>query len=561
TQNSKLKTQNYLYLFAFTLGLSFTHHMQTVYLVPASIFFIIAVCYKYKKLSPLSLSSLLNMFCLFIIPLFLYLYLPICASTHPVHNWGDPSTFERLIAHLTAEEYRERYFTSTQLLQRLVRHAITYFPLQFSSYFVISGLIGLIFCLLKQRLFFIFLFLIYSADAFYSIHYTILNIEDYYIPSYMIMSIWIGCGFIEISKLIFKFSPNYIYLLYVIILILCPIFLFKFHYFQNDKSKYYLAYDYGRNIINQLEEKSIIFLRGDAVFFPYWYLQYVDGQRKDLISIFRPYLDKEWHFEEIKRKYPELSLGKTKLFPKDDEQLRQARMDEIITWQIDFYPIYALMDESLPSGFSKIPAGIFDRVIKSEKESILSQNIKEVRFNLRGINDKRIYQQDWRTKDEIISNYASIYNNFGLFYSQKGKVRSAIREFKKAIEVSPNDALLHENLGRAYININNIDLSIIEFQKASKLDINNISLHCDLGNLYAQKGRYKEAIAEFQKTIKLDSNNIKAHQNLASVYYNQGEYLKAEKECNLILTINPENTYIKQVLQAISSKIKGGCNK
>ncbi|MEW6617747.1 MAG: DUF2723 domain-containing protein [bacterium] len=566
-QKSKIKNQKYLYLFAFTLGLSFTHHMQTIYLVPASIFFVIVVSWKkwrqenptrkpYLWVLSIDYSLLIKLFCLFILPVFLYLYLPIRASTHPVYNWGDPSTFERLIAHLTAEEYRERYFASTQLLQRLVKHTITFFPLQFSSYFVIISLMGLTFCLSRQRLFFIFLSLICSANAFYSIHYTILNIKDYYIPSYMIMSIWIGYGFIEISKLVVKLLPNYIYSLYVVIIILCPVFLFKSHYFQNDKHKYYFAYDCGMNIMAPLESKSIIFLKGDAVLFPYCYLQYIERKRQDLISIFS-YLDKDWYIEEIKRKYPKLSVSEIKS-PSTNEQLYQIKASEIITQNIDTYPIYALMDEFIPQGFSKIPAGIFYRVIRSKDEQTFISHINEVRFNLRGIHDKEIYQQDWSAKDDVILNYANSYNNLGLLYLQKGEFLLAIREFKKAIKVNPNDALIHTNLAKAYLQINNIERGVIEFQKASKLNPNNITLHNYLGSLYAQKGRYKEAIRELKQVIKMDINNIKAHQNLACVYYSQGKYSEAEKECNLILKINPENTYIKQMFQTISIKIEGG---
>lgn len=556
-QNSKFKIQNpkfYLYLFAFTLGLSFTHHLQTIFLVPASIFFIIVVCWQNRKYSSLILhpSSLAKMICFFVLPLFLYLYLPVRASTHPLHNWGDPSTFTRLIAHLTAEEYRGRYFTSTDILGRLGEHLTTLFSLQWAPFILIIGLIGAIFFLLKKRLIFIFLFLIFAADSFYSIHYTILNIEDYYIPSYVILSIFLGYGIGEISKLSFKFIPALLHTPYLLVLLLIPFFLFKHHYFQQDKSKYYFAYDYGVNIINYLEPNSIIFLKGDAVFFPYWYLQYVEKKREDLISIFTPYLDKDWHVEEIKRKYPKLSFKEIKSSI-NGEQIQKERVNKIITQNIDSYPVYALIDESIPTGLSKIPANIFHRVIKSKDEERFSQNMKEVRFNLRGIHNKKIYQDDWRTKDEIISNYAGSYNNFGMFYSQKGETISAIREFKKAIEVNPDDTITHSNLARAYLQINNIDMAIEEFHTTSKLAPADISLHNDLGSLYAQKGRYDEAMIEFQQAIKLDPNDIKAHQNLASVYYNQKRYNEAITECNLILKINPENTYIKQMLLAIST--------
>ncbi|MEW6102790.1 MAG: DUF2723 domain-containing protein [bacterium] len=47
-RNQKSEIRN-LYLFSFILGLSFTHHFQTIYLVPASVFFILAVFWKNRK--------------------------------------------------------------------------------------------------------------------------------------------------------------------------------------------------------------------------------------------------------------------------------------------------------------------------------------------------------------------------------------------------------------------------------------------------------------------------------------------------------------------------------
>ncbi|MEW6007491.1 MAG: DUF2723 domain-containing protein [bacterium] len=47
--NPQSPIPKFLYLFSFVLGLSFTHHFQTIYLVPASIFFILAVSWKNRK--------------------------------------------------------------------------------------------------------------------------------------------------------------------------------------------------------------------------------------------------------------------------------------------------------------------------------------------------------------------------------------------------------------------------------------------------------------------------------------------------------------------------------
>lgn len=164
TQNSLLKAQRWLYLFAFILGLSFTHHMQTLYLVPASIFFIIVLYWGKLRQERQSLHTLLitnyllffKMLCLFILPLCLYLYLPIQASVHPLYNWDNPCTLNRVIDYLSAESYREIYFTSTSILPRLEEYLSTFFTLQYTPYIIVISLIGLCLCFFKKRIFLFF---------------------------------------------------------------------------------------------------------------------------------------------------------------------------------------------------------------------------------------------------------------------------------------------------------------------------------------------------------------------------------------------------------------------
>lgn len=71
----EVNSKFYLYLFSLTLGFSFTHHLQTIFLVPASIYFIlITIGQNYKKI--LNLPFIIKNFILFTLPLSLYSYLP-----------------------------------------------------------------------------------------------------------------------------------------------------------------------------------------------------------------------------------------------------------------------------------------------------------------------------------------------------------------------------------------------------------------------------------------------------------------------------------------------------
>ena len=54
----------------------------------------------------------------------MYSYLPIRAGQQPLLNWGNPSNFERLLRHMTGQQYQVWLYSSFEAAKK-----------QFSSYF------------------------------------------------------------------------------------------------------------------------------------------------------------------------------------------------------------------------------------------------------------------------------------------------------------------------------------------------------------------------------------------------------------------------------------------
>jgi len=87
-------------------GLSFGNHMQTVMLAPG-VFFIILSGDKKCLLSPKQLG-LITLF--FVLPLFIYLALPMRTWADAGIHWGDPDSLDRFFAHVTGRSHRSAYF-------------------------------------------------------------------------------------------------------------------------------------------------------------------------------------------------------------------------------------------------------------------------------------------------------------------------------------------------------------------------------------------------------------------------------------------------------------------
>ncbi|MEW6618609.1 MAG: DUF2723 domain-containing protein [bacterium] len=442
------KPQFYLYLFSFTLGLSFTHHMQSIFLIPPAIYLIAVITYQMKKEKTQKILTpyhLFKMFICFFLPLLLWLYLPIRASTNPIHNWGDPQTVDRFIEHIRGGQYGY-YFSSSikELTIRIFTHLTRFFPHQWTLYLVWVGIVGMIGLFKQRRRMFIFLTLLVLTDILHSIRYTIINIEDYYIPSFAVFGVFTGYGLWNIMRYLKKYLSPYPLLL----LGLLPLIPYNLHLFQSDKSQHFFAYDYKTNILNHLKPNAILFSEDDNIGFTLWYLCYCEKERPDIDLLDTVFIQYKWYANRIKPLHSD--------YP---EQLPQAISGEIITRiklnniihnNINSRPIYVFSDNWVDKKYGLIPEGMCWRVVEHKvdnKEMFDELEKNKIEFKIRGLN-KSIYK-GWR-EEAIINNYANSYSTYGGIYGNMGFYDKAIIELQKALKLNPESANAHHNLEIAY---------------------------------------------------------------------------------------------------------------
>ncbi|MEW6609326.1 MAG: DUF2723 domain-containing protein [bacterium] len=542
-QKSKIKNQkSYLYLFSFILGLSFTHHLQTIFLVPAAIFLIIIIWRPNPKL--LSLNSLLKMAILFFLPIIiLYAYLPIRASAHPIINWGCPDNLERFLDHITAKEYGTYFATSLPaLLKRIfVQHPV-FFIQQFTPYLIWLGFIGLFF-LYKQRLtIFIFLTLIILADILHSSRYGIHNIEDYYIPAYIIFSIFIGYGVTILIESLSKKLRQRILALLPYIFLLVPVISWACNHYYGNHSKNYYSYDYGMNILFPLEEKSILYIKGDTFAFPLWYLHYVENIRKDITLIDQHSLYLDWYANQIKKElnFEFKPQNRVKRLTTEASQIIKTRFDAIFE-KNQHRAIYLPYDEDIARDYTLVPTSICHRVFKkgTPLKEQLSAIDEDLRFRYRGILDKKIYKEE--RVESNISNYATAYNNRGGFFKDMGKYPQAIAEYQKALLADPKRLMSYYNLGMVYNDLGKSQNAISQFNKIIAIDKRDAKGYYGLGLVYQKLGKVDEAISEYKKAVELDPERDFILVNLGSAYISKGMHNEAVACFQKAIVLSPQN--------------------
>lgn len=186
------------------------------------------------------------------------------------------------------------------------------FPIKFFGLPFLLGLIGLVFHAYrdKQMAFaFIVAFLMMGVLAAIS-----QNQQDpqprerdyFYAGSFMIWAMWIGMGVFGLIEGVNKEKINTAAALGIIIvsMIMAPVNMAIGGWKMHSRAGNYLPFDYSYNILQSTEENAILFTNGDNDTFPLWYLQDVEGVRRDVRIANLSLGNTLWYVDQLKNREP-----------------------------------------------------------------------------------------------------------------------------------------------------------------------------------------------------------------------------------------------------------------
>jgi hypothetical protein len=284
-------------LFAYVLGLGFTHHLLTGLLAPAFLYLYFAP--QGRGFSAwIRIAKSVPAFMLGLSP---YLYLPIRAAADPRMNWGDPSNLVSFWYHVSAGQYRFKMFASFSTAWDKAADFAASVPAEFGYAPLLLGALGLIAAFGQhrgQRRPGIFITLLALAGMLYGWGYGFKD-PDFYLIVWVAFSACVGlgvrraCAFADSEGRASKWLATSA----CAVAILWPI---AFNYRHADASQDRAAEDFARNLLVTSDSGALLIsdLYPLSVS-PAYYLQEVEGVRRDVLVVGEGMLGMPWYSSRL----------------------------------------------------------------------------------------------------------------------------------------------------------------------------------------------------------------------------------------------------------------------
>jgi tetratricopeptide (TPR) repeat protein len=430
-------------LVAFLLGLSFTNHMTTVLLIPGMLVFYLSR-YGVKKES---LYHLGRMIPFFLLGLSLYLYLPVRASHAPLFSWGDVTSAERFLWHVTGKQYRVWLFSSSEVAGRQLVYFWESLPGAFGYAGLFLAALGIPVLWRRARKMFVFTTVLFLTCVSYSVNYDIHDIDSYFLLAYVVLAVWAGCGLYTLLTWLERRTrvPR---LAVFALSLAAPLISCLHHYGDVDQSEDFMVEDYTMNMFASLDSNAIVL----SYQWDYWvsasyYYQAVKDVRPDLTVIDKELLRRSWYLTELERRYPwlieesrtEVEAFREQLFRFEhdlpyDPRIIQARFEEMIAGfvgrSMTHRPSYVTpeIEPEFTRGLQRVPAGL---ALRLHADTLFHPTpFPDLSYRPSKGNGKH--------SSAIKSLYARALVARGDYYARRGRHEEALRAYEAARNHDPS---------------------------------------------------------------------------------------------------------------------------
>ena len=134
--------------------------------------------------------------------------------------------------------------------------------------------------------------------------------DYFYVGAFFVYSIWIALGvkgLVELARDYLKKSSLTTISTFAILglgIIFIPVNMARTNWFTHDRSKNWVPWDFAYNMLQSCAPNAILFTNGDNDTFPLWYMQDVEGVRRDIRIANLSLINTAWYIRQLKNEEP-----------------------------------------------------------------------------------------------------------------------------------------------------------------------------------------------------------------------------------------------------------------
>lgn len=554
-------------------------------------------------------------------------YLPIRAAQHPAVNEGSPADWNSLRDLLERKQYGEmnmmvrrgqlstqldkefwRYFRRQWLLfgqpmggmdepvppapdagapERLLHLLGRIVPPPGALVPVVLGFVGAFWLYRRERKSGIYLamyFLLSTAAMILFLNFSDKEVRerDYFFQSgYHAFAIYIGIGIawaIGWVRDSFEEGPVRTTATFACagLLAIQPVMLARNLWFTHDRSGNYIARDYAYNMLAPLAPNSFMFTNGDNDTFPLWYIQEVEGFRKDVRVVNLSLLNTDWYIRQLRDQEPKVPIQL------DDRQVDQLRYGAIqepngrVIYTNEFMVHHILQQSRRDSGWVRQPyfavtvpedygyrslfslQGLVHEVkldttqagidVPAVEKALYQTFLYRGLFTADGAWDSTVYKDE--NASTLSRNYASAHLQLAYHHRRQGDMAAAIAEMERIQKMFPDYASVQIPLGGFYMEMGDTARALALFERLVHTQPNDPDVHYYYGASLAYRGETGAALQQFEQAIVLDPDFALAYYGAYTTLREVGQRERSLSYLERWLLRNPSDTQAGQLLDA-----------
>lgn len=544
-----------------------------------------------------------------------HLYLPIRAAQHPGINEGAPATWDAMRDLLERKQYGEMSMTDSDRDGVFDRRGMTTFKeiwdiqiqKEFWRYFsrqwpiipggaapfsallpLLLGVAGGVWVFLKDKRSFAYNFVFLGLNTAGLI--TFLNFSshevrerDYFFQSgYHAYAMWIGLGVVWLIGWIrdsFAEGEGQKWATIGAAALLCvqPVLLMRNGYFTHDRSGNWIARDYAYNMLAPLAPNSFMFTNGDNDTFPLWYIQQVEGFRKDVRVVNLSLLNTDWYIRQLRDEQPKvpitfddrmvdvLGMGAVQDDRGNYIQTNEVMVHHLLqnarnadgTWKNQ--PYFAVtVPEHYGYDNQFVLEGLVYKVLKDSvgagidvaatRKALYETFRYRGLFTADGSKDEKVYKDE--NSETLSRNYAAAHLQLAFHYRRQGDLAGAIAEMNQIVKGFPDFPEVQLPLGTFLMETGDTAKAMSFFADLARRNPNNPETRYYYGASLAIQGDMAGSLREFEASIALDPSYDQPYFGAYTTLRATGQEEQAFSYLQRWAQLNPNDPRAAGILQA-----------